>query len=908
MSQKLQDSKRQSHNHTPPHEAHIYTERLEAILARAVAELRLGGASVYVLNDAGNALKARASVDAHGRGRRVSPDTVDFKLSSRIGRVISGKAPSLTRTENAGAGVFNPDAAVPIQVGGAIVGLLSAQSIGGDGKASASLEGLGSFADEAGFIIDSAQTEAQMALEAHHEHTLSEVSKAISSAMDPNRILELVARLMAEGVGASKSAVYVWERDLAQLRRRASHGTLKRTARRYSAIAFPEDNALAMKLASNEPVILNEGQKAELAHSLRASVEAEHAIAAPLMSKGHLVAVAVVSCPESCSTFEADNIDLLMSIAAQAAVSIENATLYEAQNRAVTELAALYAVSQALAASLNLDDGLQIVAESIAAVTGVSRCGVFLIEQGRAHGHLVIGVPDEEKERFKRLSLGLSERETAMMHAIKEGRPTIVEGRATLKDGYMAARWRVTRMLVVPLIFEGRTVGLAAADEPGHAATFSTNTVKVAAAIGEQAAIAIQNARLYEQTRQHAEELQLLWEVGQALGGELGLEEMLDTLANHLKRLPKVAAVSIIVRHWDGSLLVAREDGGKTRYRSERALVDPCDVRSLPVMQGQQTQVIRDVRRHAKCLHEDLRMSQSQSHSILSVPLVQENKTIGLLNVISAEDRDFGTGEIRLIGSVSSVASAAVARGQVYERERRIAETFQRSLLPEVRDHYGSFEIGRQYAAALDEARVGGDFYDVFELRSGKIAFVIGDVSGKGLDAAVHTATAKYLVRAFAFEEDDPSKVLSRANDALCFYVPVSMFVTMFLAVLDTEAGIVYYSNAGHELPLLWSSAASRFRSLACTGRALGFLANCDYLTEEATLHPGDVLIMYTDGVTEARRDGKFFDAAGVREAAEPLIGSSASQLAEGIENEVRRFAGGRLRDDIALLVVKRQG
>lgn len=872
-----------------------------------VAELRLDGAEVFLLDEEGTALKARACVDANGRACQLPAEAVNFKRAGRIGRMLSGKVTSMTRSPSAPPDEYNPDAAAPVQIDGRIMGLV-AVSKGSQTPRDLPQEAMASFAEEIGFIVDSAETEARMAIEAHHEHTLSEVSKAISSALDPNRILEMVSQLMAEGIGARKSAVYVWERDLRQLRRRASHGTLKRTNRKHAVISFAEDQSLVATLANNEAVLLGQRQRSALGQNLLESVDATNAIAVPLMSKGRLVAVAVVSCPETHTGFPADNISLLMAIAAQAAVSIENATLYEAQNRAVTELAALYAVSQALAASLNLNDGLQIVAESISAVTGVSRCGVFLIEQGRAHGHLIIGVADAEKERFKRLSLGLSERETAMMQAIKEGRPTIVEGRATLRDGYMAAHWRVKRMLVVPLIFEGRTVGLAAADEPGHAATFSVNTVKVAAAIGEQAAIAIQNARLYEQTRQHAEELQLLWELGQALGGELGLPEMLDTLTDHLKRLPKVTAVSIIIRHWDGSLLIAREDGEKTSYRNERALTDPCDIQALPALQGQGAQVIRNVRRHASCLHPELRSTESSAHSILAMPLVQENKTIGLINVISSEDRDFATGEMRLIGSVASVASAAIVRGQVYERERRIAETFQRSLLPEVRDQYDDYEIAQHYAAALDEARVGGDFYDVFEMHNGKIAFVIGDVSGKGLDAAIHTATAKYLVRAFAFEEEDPSKVLCRANDALCFYVPVSMFVTLFLAVLDTESGIVYYANAGHELPLLWSAEDSRFRSLACTGRALGFLAGCDYLTEQATMKPGDVFIMYTDGVTEARRDGKFLDSSGVRDAAAPLVGSSASRIAEAIESTVRNFAGGRLRDDIALLVVKRQG
>ncbi|MEI6914614.1 MAG: SpoIIE family protein phosphatase, partial [Armatimonadota bacterium] len=364
----------------------------------------------------------------------------------------------------------------------------------------------------------------------------------------------------------------------------------------------------------------------------------------------------------------------------------------------------------------------------------------------------------------------------------------------------------------------------------------------------------------------------------------------------------------IMVKHWDGSLFVSRHAGEPSRYRNEKALTDACDLRTVTTMESLEAQVIRDVRKHAGCIYSELASSDSESCSVLSIPLVQEKKTIGLLNIFAKDDREFTTGENRLFGSLSSLAAAAISRAQVFERERRIAETFQRSFLPDISDQYGEYEIARQYAAALEEARIGGDFYDVFHVGEDKLALVIGDVSGKGLDAAVHTATAKYLIRAFAFEEHDPGHILSRANDALCFYVPESMFVTLFLAVLDTKTGFVYYANAGHELPLVWSRKAARFRSLACTGRALGFMANCQYLTEQVVLEQGDVLLMYTDGITEARKDGKFFDTRGVRDAAEPIIHASAAQVAESIESEVRKYTGGKLRDDIALLVVKRQG
>jgi sigma-B regulation protein RsbU (phosphoserine phosphatase) len=279
-----------------------------------------------------------------------------------------------------------------------------------------------------------------------------------------------------------------------------------------------------------------------------------------------------------------------------------------------------------------------------------------------------------------------------------------------------------------------------------------------------------------------------------------------------------------------------------------------------------------------------------------------------VLTLLAPGGHDFTTAELRLAGSIASVAAAALTRAQIFERERRIAETFQRTFLPHVPEQVGEFELAHQYAAALDEARVGGDFYDVFHTPDGRLALVIGDVSGKGLNAAVHTAMAKYLLRGFAHCSADPGAVLRQVNNALCFYAPENMFITLFFGLLDTSSGLLYYANAGHEPPLLWSRKTGRIRSLASTGRALGFVGGGEFLCEEAAIEPGDILVMYTDGVTEARNGGTLFDVSGVRDAVRSAAGDSAARVAELIETRAREHAGGRLTDDIALLVARRRG
>ncbi len=889
----------------PAEEDRDLYERLRAILAGAVDTLKLGGASIYLLNETRDVLSGHVSVDSSGRAEDITGNRWRFDTDSHLAGMMAGKVSAVTG-EHTGKG--KGTAAVPLTVNDRIVGVLSATSQEGGSQAEENVDRLKLFASQAAFAMEAAAAASRWRQEAHHERTLFEVSRAISSALDPLQVQRLVAELMARGVGSDRAALYVIERDLQQLRRRASFGVEEEVSERYATIRFEEGSPLVRTLEAHRSAPVSPDSAETMNRQLSESIGGRRALAVPLLSKGYLTAVAVVACPEGAEHFEPEDVELLMAIAAQAAVSIENASLYDAQNRAVTEFAALYAVSQALAASPSLNDRLQVVAQSIMAVTGMSRCGVFLIEDGQARGYLLLGATPEEEEDFRKLRLGLSERETAMMQAIKTGEPTIIDSPAGRKDGYVARKWRIQRMLAVPLIYEGRTVGLAAVDEPGRKVVIGEKVIQVAAAIGEQAALAIQNARLFEQTRQHAEEMEVLFEVAQVLGAEMQTEDLLDKLHGQIGLLPFVKGSSVIIRDRDGSLLVSHGVGRRARVRNTRSLSDPFDQFSLKALQSHEAVMEREVDVPRRTEFAELRESGLEQAAILALPLTQRGETIGVLTLLAPGGHEFTRPEQRLAGSIASVAAAALTRAQIFEREQRIAETFQRTFLPQVPEQVGQFELAHQYAAALDEARVGGDFYDVFQVPDGRLALVIGDVSGKGLGAAVHTAMAKYLLRGFAHGSPEPAAVLEQVNDALCFYVPDNMFVTLFFGLLDTSTGLLYYANAGHEPPLLWSRSTGRVRSLASTGRALGFVRGGDFLCEEAALEPGDVLVMYTDGVTEARNGGRLFDVSGVRDAVREAAGQSAARVAELIETRAREHAGGRLTDDIALLVVRRRG
>ncbi len=245
----------------------------------------------------------------------------------------------------------------------------------------------------------------------------------------------------------------------------------------------------------------------------------------------------------------------------------------------------------------------------------------------------------------------------------------------------------------------------------------------------------------------------------------------------------------------------------------------------------------------------------------------------------------------------------------LYEREHRIAATLQRSLVPDIPASAGEFELARYYAPALQEAEVGGDFYDFFRIDDTRYGVVIGDVAGKGLRAAVGSTTARYALRAFALEDPEPEAVIRRTNDTLSMSLEDETFITLLFGVLDTRASELVLANAGHEPPALYHSRTRTHELVRIPGIAAGVQAGMSFESRRIAFEPGDSVLFYTDGVTEARRDGEFFgrERVALSLAGACSNGCSASSAVENVRNSVVAFAEGKLRDDVALLAIRRR-
>jgi sigma-B regulation protein RsbU (phosphoserine phosphatase) len=237
-------------------------------------------------------------------------------------------------------------------------------------------------------------------------------------------------------------------------------------------------------------------------------------------------------------------------------------------------------------------------------------------------------------------------------------------------------------------------------------------------------------------------------------------------------------------------------------------------------------------------------------------------------------------------------------------RASALARTLQQTLIPPSPPVVPGLDVAAAYRPAGDGEEVGGDFYDVFEIADGDWAVALGDVRGKGVEAAVVTTLVRFTLRGISVREPRPSAALRTLNEVLLHH-QTDRFCTAVLARLRRtgQRWVVTLSCGGHPLPVLARHGAAP-EPLGRTGTLLGVLEDPELHDTAIELGPGDVLVLYTDGVTEGRRGRTFFGAAGLLDSI-GRAGGSAAAVADGVLSDLLRFQQGDARDDIALVAVR---
>jgi GAF domain-containing protein len=296
-------------------------------------------------------------------------------------------------------------------------------------------------------------------------------------------------------------------------------------------------------------------------------------------------------------------------------------------------------------------------------------------------------------------------------------------------------------------------------------------------------------------------------------------------------------------------------------------------------------------------------MSRFGVLSFVAVPLTLRGETLGVFEIaFTRSRREFDDSTRTYLANLAGAASLAYGRMREYQHEHRIADTLQAALL-RLPTAVEGLRFSSHYAAASDEALVGGDFFDVFELEEDRAGITIGDVSGKGLSAAIITSRVRDCLRLCALDGLTPAECVTKTSALLYRITPGDVFATLIFGIVDTRTGELTYVTAAHPGGIL-QRRDGHIILLEGANSVVGGFPYLEFTERHVTLEEGDALILYTDGLTEARRDGEMYgldrmiDYLGVRKR------SSLEALVNDVFNHVRTYTHNRLKDDVAMLAI----
>jgi GAF domain-containing protein len=292
--------------------------------------------------------------------------------------------------------------------------------------------------------------------------------------------------------------------------------------------------------------------------------------------------------------------------------------------------------------------------------------------------------------------------------------------------------------------------------------------------------------------------------------------------------------------------------------------------------------------------------------SVIVVPLLARGRTLGALALVrDGSSPPFGEEDLSLAGMLAARAGLAVDNARLYADRDHVAETLRRSLLPPELPEVDWLETGARYVPA-DGTQVGGDFYDVFAADDGRWMAVIGDIVGKGAEAAAMMGLARYTIRTAAMSEGRPSRILATLNQAILRQTEDQRFCTACCVrlVRNGYGARVTLSSGGHPLPWVLRADGST-EPAGAPGSLIGVLEDAAFEDRVVDLRSRDALVLYTDGVTDERRDDEPFGDERLGDVLERLAGADAQRIADGVLDAVTAFGTGVRRDDVAVLVMR---
>jgi sigma-B regulation protein RsbU (phosphoserine phosphatase) len=408
--------------------------------------------------------------------------------------------------------------------------------------------------------------------------------------------------------------------------------------------------------------------------------------------------------------------------------------------------------------------------------------------------------------------------------------------------------------------------------------------------------------------------LALLYRISQTFNSSLDLDEVLNHVMDEVIAATRAERGFIMLRDADGALTFPVARGIEQRTLDEPAFQVSRSIVERVAREGQP--LLTSDAQADQWLKGRVSVMSLGLRAILCVPLQLKGQRIGVVYVDNRLQAGiFSQADLDLLTAIAASAAIAIENARLYqvavekgriERELQLAREVQASLLPRETPHLPGWEFAAYWQPALE---VAGDFYDFVTLNERQLGLIIADVSDKGMPAALLMALSRSVLRASLPGAASPAAGITHANRLVCADATNNMFVTLFYAQLDSATGGLTYVNAGHNPPWWYRAGERQFVPLKRTGMPLGVFATVEYAEQSIHLEPGDVVLLYTDGVTDALdiRDQEF-GLERLKRLLDEHPSSSSAELVARLRDELHKFTGPHAPfDDITVVVLKRQ-
>ena len=887
----------------------------------------------FTLDPQDNALHFRASAVAPRKDRRKA----SIALEVEIGQGLIGEAAktgmeivcddvqsdsryrfidSLPETRS--------EVVIPLKIEDHILGALDVQSNQPSAFHPIDLLILRALADNVARAVDGAKLYSALSRRANQLTLVSEESKSVTSTLDLSKLMRDAASLIHEKFGYPHVSLFTVHPNRRMIMYEAGSG---KRSKKLEGFTIPLDDPKGIMpwvARHGKTALANDVSKdSRYIQSPLPPKNTKSELCVPLIFNERVVGLLDIQ-SDQLNAFTEDDRVMFEAVADTMAAAIRNADLYRSEQWRRQVADSLRDVAGLVSSNAGLDEVLEMILAELDRNLPIDVSAIWLLQEGELCLSAVHGIDGAQLENT---CLAFPESTYVMAEALESDVPIIRRPEDPMGPAGLTMNFDPTySSIVAPLRVGDRPLGVLAlahhtSGRYGHEAR------AIAGTFANYAAVAMENTRLFDAAQEQAYASAALLQVAQAVVSLSDLDEILGSIIRIMPILVGVKRVVLYRLDMEYQTLQASHEYGFSEEEEAVITEKILPVADFPLIVWaleQNILVTYPLKAEAAPLDWFAIQpgSEEEAHSIdadrllIAVPLTIKHDIFGVLLIEEDENaRRFRSRRLEIINGIAQQAALAIQNDLLQQemvvRERletevQLARQIQQTFIPSILPTHPNWQIAARWRTAR---QVGGDFYDVIELPNNRLGIFIADVADKGMPAALFMALTRTLMRAAILETSSPAEALRRVNDSLLPDTQQGMFITAVYGELDLDQGTFTYVNAGHNPPF-WVKTDGSFEKLTRTSIALGVMEQPSIEQRVISFNPGETLLLYTDGLTEAfSPSGDLFGEVRLLDVMASLTAGTAEEVIVSIEECLNDFVDTEpLADDLTMLAIRMVG